>query len=231
MEPFEVDFTSVGAAVTTFFQFIGAILQRETGIIGQVYDQNGVLQLSLVIVLLAGLSEAIGQSVVLFANEVRPRRMVMSLVLSAFLYLGGYVLWVVSIWLLAMILFRPDTSLLDVIRAVGLGYTPLLFGFLGVLPYFGVGALTLLYFWAFTAIVSAVSVTMGLTTLQAALVSVGGGLIILRGRATMGKPLVKFFRRLRNAVAGKRLILKIQQAVEERSFEVFDIVDDEEAQT
>jgi hypothetical protein len=228
MQPFEVDFTSFGAAVATFFQFVGAILSRQSGIIAEVHNQDGILQLSLVIVLLAGLSEAIGQIVVLFANEVKPRRMVMSLVLSAFLFLGGYVLWVASIWLIAVILFRPDTSPINVIRAVGLGYAPLLFGFLGVLPYFGGGILNLLYFWGFTAIVSAVSVTMGLTTLQAVLVSVGGGLLILRLRATMGKPLVKFFRRTRNAAAGKRLVLKIQQAVEQRSFEVFDIVDDEE---
>jgi hypothetical protein len=154
--------------------------------------------------------------------------MVFSLILSAFLFLGGYVLWVASIWLIATILFRPDTALPNVIRAVGLGYAPLMFGFLGVLPYFGVTALNLLYFWAFTAIVSAVSVTMDLTTLESVIVSIGGGLVILRLRATMGKPLVKFFRRLRNAAAGKRLILKIQQAVEERSFEVFDIVDDED---
>ncbi len=231
MEIFDVDFTSFGAAVATFFRFVGTILRRESGIIAEVYNQDGVLQLSLVIVLLAGLSEAIGQSVMLFANEVKPRRMIISLVLSAFLFLGGYVLWVVSIWLLAVLLFRPEISLINVIRAVGLGYAPLLFGFLGVLPYFGVGTLTLLYFWAFTAIVSAVSVTMDLTTLQAVLVSVGGGLIILRLRATMGKPLVKFFRRLRNVAAGKRLVLKIQQAVEQRSFEVFDTIDDEETST
>lgn len=231
MELFEVDFTSFGAAITTFFRFVGAILSRQDGIIAQVYNQDGVLQLSVVIVLLAGLSEAIGQSVVLFANEVKPRRMIMSLVLSAFLFLGGYVLWVATIWIIAVILFRPETSLINVIRAVGLGYAPLLFGFLGVLPYFGVGALSLLYFWAFTAIVSAISIIMDLNTLQAVLVSVGGGLLILRLRATMGKPLVKFFRRLRNAAAGKRLVLKIQQAVEQRSFEVFDTVDDEDAQS
>jgi hypothetical protein len=228
MELFEVDFTSLGAAIATFFQFVGAILSRQDGIIAQVYNQEGVLQLSLVIVLAAGLSEAVGQSVVLFANEVKPRRMVISLVLSAFLFLGGYVLWVASIYLLAFILFRPDASLLSIIRAVGLGYAPLLFGFLGVLPYFGSTALNLLYFWALTAIVSAISITMDLSAPQALLVSIGGGLMILRGRATLGKPLVIFFRRLRNAAAGKRLVLKIQQAVEERSFEIFDIVDDEE---
>jgi hypothetical protein len=227
MEVFEVDFTSFGAALTTFFQFVRAILSREEGIILQVHDQQGVLQLSIVMVLVAGFSESVGQSVVLFVNEVKPRRMVMSLILSSLLFLGGYVLWVTSIWLLAFILFRPEASIMDVIRAVGLGYAPLMFGFLGLLPYFGVSILTLLYFWVFTAIVSAVKVALGLSTLQAVLVSVGGGLLVLRMRATFGKPLVKFSRRVRNAAAGKRLVLKIQQAVEQRSFEVFDTIDND----
>jgi hypothetical protein len=228
MDVFEVNFSTLGAAIQTFFRFVGAILSRQEGIIAEIHNQRGVLQLSLVMVLLAGLSEAIGQSLVLFVNQVSPRRMVISLILSAFLFVGGYVLWVLSIWLVAAILFRPDASILDVIRAVGLGYAPLLFGFLGLLPYFGVGALTLLYFWAFTAIVSAVGVALGLSTAQAILVSVGGGLLVLRVRATFGKPLVKFLRRVRNAAAGKRLVLKIQQAVEQRSLEVFDVLDDGE---
>jgi hypothetical protein len=228
MELFEVDFSNPAAAIATFFQFVAAILSRQEGIIAQVHDQQGVLQLSLVIVLVAGLSEAIGQSVVLFANEVSPRRMVISLVLSAFLFVGGYMLWVGSIWIVAVVLFRPEASILDVMRAVGLGYAPLLFGFLGLLPYFGVGALTLLYFWAFTAIVIAAQVALGISLWQAVIASVGGGLMILRARATLGKPLVKFFRRIRNAAAGRRLVFKIQQAVEQRSFEVFDVVDDEE---
>ncbi|MEO0563961.1 MAG: hypothetical protein AAF125_17790 [Chloroflexota bacterium] len=225
MEPFDVDFSSVGAAVATFFQLVGAILRREDGIIAEVYFQPGVLQLSVVIVLLAGFSEAIGQIVVLFANEVKPRRMVMSLMLSSVLFLGGYLMWAGTIWLLALIVFRPDVSFTSVLRAVGLGYAPLLFGWMGLTPYFGSGILTLLYFWSFTAIVSAVSISLGLAVWQAVIISVGGGLLILRARATLGRPLVKAARRVRNAAAGRRLVLRIQEAVEERTFELFEMLE------
>lgn len=228
MPPITVDFSSFGAALTTFLQFTGAMLSRQEGLIAEVYQQDGVLMLSIVMVLVAGFSEAVGQSVVLFVNGITPRRFIISIMMSGVLFLGGYLLWVGSIFLLARLIFRIDATLLDVVRAVGLGYAPLLFGFLGLIPYFGVGILTLLYFWAFTAIVSAVSVTMGLSTAQALLMSIGGGLLILRIRATFGLPMVKWARRVRNAAAGKRLVLKIQQAVEERSFEVFDIPPEDE---
>lgn len=226
MQPFEVDLTSFSAALTTFFQFTAAMLGRQEGIIAEAHQQQGVLMLSVIMVLVAGFSEAVGQSVVLFVNEVKPRRFVMSILLSAILFLGGYLLWVGSILLVARLLYRVDASLLDVVRAVGLGYAPLLFGFLGLIPYFGVGILTLLYFWAFTAIVSAVSIIMDLTTTQALIVSMGGGLLILRLRATFGRPMVRWARRIRNIAAGKRLDLKIQRAVEQRSLDVFDLPED-----
>lgn len=221
MEPFEIDFSTVGAALATFFQLLRAILEREQGVIAAIHDQPGVLQLSFIVVLVAGLSEAVGQSVVLFVNEVKPRRFVISLIITAILFVGGYVLWVLSIWLVALVLFQHEVSLISVIRAVGLGYAPLVFSFLALMPYFGTAINTMLYFWAFTAVVSAVSITLDLTRIEAIVASLAGALLILRIRATFGKPLVKVTRRIRNLAAGKRLVLKVQQAVEARSFDVF----------
>jgi hypothetical protein len=231
MQPFEVDFSTVGGAVNTFFQVVGAILNRQRGVIAAVHNEPGMLGLSLVIVLIAGVSERIGQSVVLFANEIKPHRFVYSLLIGALLFLGGYVLWVVSIYLVAVLLFQTDASLRTVIRAVGLGYAPLFLGFLGLIPYFGSGILTILYFWVFTAIVSAVQATLGLPAYQAVIASAGGGLLILGLRATIGKPFVKLARQFRNIAAGKRLQLKIREAVENRDFDtLFAWVDEEDVQ-
>ena len=218
MEDFVINFDTFGAAVGTFFQVVGAILSGQRGVIADVHNQTDVLLLSFMVVLLAGLSEAIGQSVVLFVNEVKPRRFVASLIVSAILFAGGYVLWVSSTWAVAAVLFRPEASILDVMRAVGIGYAPLLFGFLSLIPYFGRGINNVLYFWAFIAIVSAVSITLDLSFVRAVVVSIAGGLMILRLRATFGKPLVKLARRVRNVAAGTRLQLKVQDAVNLRDF-------------
>ena len=53
---------------------------------------------ALTIVLLAGISESLGQSVVLFLNRVRPRRFVLALSISTLSHVGGYLLWTLTIW-------------------------------------------------------------------------------------------------------------------------------------
>ncbi|MEM6283562.1 MAG: hypothetical protein AAF787_15325 [Chloroflexota bacterium] len=219
METFDVDFTGFGAAISTIYNIITAILRRERGIIAEMHTEDGVLLLSLVVVFIAGLSERIGQSVVLFVNEVSPRRMVFSLVVGALLFVGGYVLWMVLIWAGASLLFRPGASFRDVAVAVGLGYAPLSLGFLALIPYFGGGILSLLYLWVFVVATAAVGAVLNLEPWQAVFVSSGGMLIILVVRSTIGLPLVKIARRIRNLAAGKRLELKVREAVEKRDIE------------
>lgn len=209
--------------IMTFWRIVAAILNNAPELPALVMAQPSVLRLSLSIVLLAGLSEAIGQSVVLFVNEIPPRRFVLSLLLSALLFTLGYVLWVFTLWGLALML--PLVQPIDIrilIRAAGLGYAPLLFGFLAVIPYFGSIIQTLLYFWAFTIITRMLTLSLGISLAEAVLISLAGGLLVLVMRATLGRPLVMLLRRLRNVIAGKKLILKIQQAVEQRSLAVFD---------
>ena len=62
------------------------------------------------IVLAAGLSEALGQSVVLFANRVRPRRFALSIVLTALSYPVGILLFTVSVVVLADGAFQAATK-------------------------------------------------------------------------------------------------------------------------
>lgn len=213
LEPIDVDFSSFGSALQTFFQVVGAILTRQRGVIASVEAEPGLLLLSLQIVALAGASEAAGQSVLLIANRVRRTRYIMSIITSGILYLGSYFIWVTTIWLIALIFFQHDAAIIDVIRSVGLGYAPLLFGFISFIPYFGTLLLNLLYLWAFTAIVSAVSTALEISVPQSIVCCLAGGFLILRIRATLGRPLVKLVRRIRNFAAGTYLELDIHQAL------------------
>jgi hypothetical protein len=219
MDTFEVDFSTFSHALNTILNIVTAILRRERGVIANIYTDPGVFWLSLMLVFLAGVSESIGQSVVLFVNEVSPRRVVFSLVVGALLFVGGYVLWVVSIWVVALLLFDPTTDFRDVVAAVGLGYVPLFLGFLGLIPYFGAGILTLLYLWVFVVVTTAVGAVLGLNPYQSVVTSTLGILIILTARSTIGRPLVRTSRRIRNFAAGKRLTLKVREAVEKRNLD------------
>ncbi len=56
------------------------------------------MQVALWIVVLASISEAMGQSIVLFINRVRPKRYMLALGISTASNMIGYLLWVGVIW-------------------------------------------------------------------------------------------------------------------------------------
>lgn len=98
---------------------------------------TGGWKVALVIVFLAGLSDMLGQSVVLFANRVTPRRFTVSLLMSALVLVISAVVWIGSIWLVLRFIFGLEGRFYRVFVVVSLSYAPLLFGFLSLLPYLG----------------------------------------------------------------------------------------------
>lgn len=162
-------------------------------------------RLALWVVFLAGLSSGVGQSLVLFANRVRPHRFVVSLVVSAGLYLFGFVAWALSVWLAADLIFGREASVYAVSRAIGLGYSPYLFGFFVLTPYLGSFIAVALSIWSLLAILVAVQTTLQMTLPQALVSSAAGWLLLQVSQRTIGRPLTWAAGRLRSAVAGTRL--------------------------
>ncbi|QYO68073.1 hypothetical protein [Leptolyngbya sp. 7M] len=112
---------------------------------------------ALLTVLLAQLSLAIGQIIVLFVNRVKPIRFVFSLLISAVLYTFGFLFLVFSTWLICQLPWSVSVSFLTLVKVLGLSYAPLLFGFLGALPYLGEPILSLLSVWHLLAMVVGLS--------------------------------------------------------------------------
>lgn len=54
------------------------------------------LKIAVLIVLLAGLSQAIAQSIILFINQVKPLRFMFSLLINALLFVAGFGFLVLS---------------------------------------------------------------------------------------------------------------------------------------
>jgi hypothetical protein len=161
---------------------------------------------ALLIVLFAGVSEAIGQSVVLFANRVSPARFVVSLLMNAFLVAAGFAALVLCTWASFLL---PDTravTLPVLTVAIALSYTPLMAGFLAALPYAGnavmwalrVGQLVVMV----TGVASAAHVAL---TLAAAHVAAGWG-VKLGLRHVFGKQFARLQSGLMNAAAGTTLV-------------------------
>ncbi len=85
--------------------------------------------LAVLIVVLAGLSQTIGQSVILFINQVKPRRFVLSLVVNAVLFAIGFFFLGFSTWLVFALTPWVNVAFGTVVVVLALSYAPLLFSF------------------------------------------------------------------------------------------------------
>lgn len=164
------------------------------------------LRLALSIVIIAGLSEALAQSLVLFANRVRPHRFVASLLLSAIFYTAGFILWTLSIWLVADLVFDKQQDIRALLKVVGLAYAPYLFGFFILTPFWGNGISVLLSLWSLLAVLNAVQVALALSLPQALACSALGWVLLQLLRRTVGRPLIVLTRFVKRRTAGTALI-------------------------
>jgi len=172
-----------------------------------VANPDGVrFQFALLIVVLAGLSQAIAQSVVLFLNQVRPLRFVASLLINAVLFTFGYLFYVLSINVTARVLYGAPRASELTFDSIALAYAPLTLSFLTLIPYFGQGIRVGLSAYHVLALLIAVRVTFGLEPPQAALCVAGGWLLLTLLSGTVGRPLTALARFVRNRSAGKQLL-------------------------
>ena len=163
------------------------------------------------IVVLAGFSEALGQSLVLFASRVKKRRFVFSLFFSAFVFSFSFFFLALSIWLVSTYVFGRTSGFDTVMRAVGLGYAPYLFSFFVLAPYFGNPIGLLLSVWSLVAVNRGVQTSLGLSFEQALLCTFLGWLLLQLLQRTVGRPLVGGVRWLRRRVAGAPLATSRQE--------------------
>ncbi len=168
---------------------------------------------ALAIVLLAGLSEAAGESVVLFVNRVRPPRFVLSLLVSALIFAFTYLFLAGSVYAVAHLVIGPHVPLLTVTVMVGVAYAPRMLGLLAFLPYFGQPLALALHGWSVLALLAGVRATMGASLLQALAAVALGALLLAVLQRTVGRPFVYVATRLRWLTAGVRLATP-QEAVE-----------------
>lgn len=160
------------------------------------------------VVFLAGMSAAAGQSLVLFVSRVRPPRFMASLLLSALIFVAGFMLWSLSVWLVGVYAFSREVPYETVLRAIALAYSPYLFSFFVLTPYLGSFIWLLLSIWSLLALVLATSVVLDLTLWQALLCNAGGWLLLQVIERTIGRPVLALTRLLRSWVAGTRLLTR-----------------------
>ncbi|ARV59140.1 CAAX protease [Nostocales cyanobacterium HT-58-2] len=161
---------------------------------------------ALLVVLTAGLSLAVGQSVILFINRVQPLRFMFSLLLNAILFTCGFVFLVFSTWLIGWLPGLVHMPWSDLVKALGLSYAPLEFSFLGALPYAGVPILNVLSVWHLLAMVVGFSAIAQVSGAYAFVHVAFGWFTLQLLEGTIGQPIAKFGRRVAERVAGVDLV-------------------------
>ncbi len=187
----------------------GALALDKNVFIGVQHSSQGIW-IALIVVGLAGLSESLGQSLVLFINRVRPRRFIPAVLISAISYIVGYMLWTSSVWLVGTYAFGRSVSWWAVAAPVGLAYAPQLLAFFELTPFFGNPFGILLSLWSLLAIVVAVRAGLGLETWQAILASGLGWALIQVWRRTLGRPIYALGRWFKRRAVGVPLRYTLQ---------------------
>lgn len=171
-------------------------------------------RVALLIVLLAGLSQGIGQSVILFINQVKPIRFMLSLLINALLFVAGFVFLVFSTWLITLLPWSVQVSFGVLLTVLGLSYAPLLFSFLAALPYLGGPLLSLLSVWNLLAINVGFAAVTGVA-LPKAFGYVAFGWIVLQVlQQTIGRPIANVGRWIADTVAGVDLATDRREVVQ-----------------
>ncbi|MEX2502159.1 MAG: hypothetical protein WD336_07270, partial [Trueperaceae bacterium] len=141
---------------------IPAALALDPDAFRQIAGRPDGLRFALLLLTAAGASQGMGQSVALFANRVRPRRFVGSLLLGALSFAASAALYGLALAATATLLFDRPASGIEVIRLVGLASAPRLFGVLILTPYFGTAIGAVLTGWSVLALAVGARAVLGL---------------------------------------------------------------------
>ncbi|MEZ4864310.1 MAG: hypothetical protein R3C14_23560 [Caldilineaceae bacterium] len=190
------------SGMPSLWQAIQQAIRLEPTIYADIQRLPGGLVIAMMVVILAGLSESLGQSIILFINRVSPIRFTLSLLITAASHLIGYGLWSVTIWLLGVHVFARTESLTAAASAVGLAYAPQILAFFELTPFLGNPFSIILSLWSMVAIVVAIRIGLDLETGQAIVASGLGWTFIQLWRRTIGRPVYALGRWLQHRAAG-----------------------------
>lgn len=198
----------------TFIETIRMALRLDPEIYALVQGTRQGLGVALVVVLLAAVSEAVGQSIVLFINRVRPWRFVLAQAIAILSHLIGYLLWASAIWLAVWFIFGVREPVAATFAVVGLAYAPQLFAFFEMTPWLGNPFGLLLSLWSMAAIVVAIQSGMELALWQAGLTGLISWAGIQLFRRSLGRPIYALGRYIQRRAAGSQMSISLEDVYE-----------------
>lgn len=194
-------------AASSFWPLVDSVMRIDTVAMARYLSLGSSGQLALLVVLVAGISEAVGNSVVLFINRVALVRFVLTLLVSSLILAFTYFFWTLTVFLIARFGFGNELSFGLVARLVGFGFAPRVFGFLEFLPVLGRPLAVLLQLYSLLAVLLSAVAVLGLQPWEALLSVALGALMVLTLQQTVGRPLLRLGHWALGRAAGVPLVL------------------------
>lgn len=196
------------------WELISGALSLNFNAFREVESLNYGLFLSLLIVLMVGLSVGFGQSIILFINRVQPIRFFFSLLINAVLFTFGFLFLVFSTWLICLVPWSVNVSFSSLVEVLSLSYAPLILSFLGAIPYLGVPILSILSVWHLLTMVVGFSAITNLHLGEAFGYVALGWIVLQILQQTIGQPIANVGRWVADSVAGVQLKTRRQALAE-----------------
>ncbi|WP_428408373.1 hypothetical protein [Hyphococcus sp.] len=173
---------------------------------------------ALLIAFLAGVSEMLGQSVILVVNRVALYRFLASLAFTGFTYVLTALAWALSAIAVAPLtrlgVLGPN-EIAGVFGVVSLAFAPRLFGVFSIAPYFGQALGNLLEAFALALAVFGLHAGFGLPLHAAAFCGGAGWVLSYIVRSYLGHLLATPLKRVRFLVSGSALDKSPQQIIDD----------------
>ncbi len=175
---YELDLNSLLGFLTAVWDVAVGVMRLDPEVFTSVVNTPGAGWVALVIAFVAGISDMLGQSVVLFANRVSPRRFGVSVVMAAVVLIVSIFFYAFSIWLIVKFVFFLPGRFRIILILVALSYAPIVFSFAALLPYLGNFIYQAVRVWSLLALVIGVKAIAGAVFWQGILACLLGWLFI-----------------------------------------------------
>jgi hypothetical protein len=165
--------------IGAFFEAVGGILSLNPEVILSLQTSPNGLSVAIVILLLATVSDVVGNSPVLFFNKMSPGRLAAAMGIETILSLVRLAIWMIVSAILFFVVNHVRLTLSNVVVVVGIGYAPMLWSFLVVIPTVGPLIRRILIAWTLVTLTASIAVASSASPWQALTAPVVAALVIL----------------------------------------------------
>ena len=129
-------------------------------------------QLALTIVILAGVSHALGSLFILLINRAAIYLLLLALLIDVLSIIIGYYFWSLTIWKVGQWIKSKDPKFNKLLSPIGFAYAPQVLNILTLIPLLGRPIELILALWSLLAVIVAVTQALDIKTPKAAFICV-----------------------------------------------------------